>query len=82
MLGKVIFFVGMILTLFMAESLLYVLLYLRAMQPLFHIAMLQVKIPAITLTVISNMIPLVLFDVLENPWEFGIDSIWSFPEIP
>ena len=81
-LGKVLFVIGFILTLFMQESLEYMILFVRALQLVFHLAMLNIIFPSIVLMVIENIIPLVLFDVLENPYDIGLDSLIEFDEIP
>ena len=71
----------MALTLFMSGSLIYLLFLARTLQPIFHLPMLKVRIPALVLMVIEKMIGFVSFDLLENPWELGIDSIITFEEI-
>jgi hypothetical protein len=56
------------------------IILVRCLSLLFHLPLLIVTFPSNVIMVISNMISLVMFDYLENPYDIDITTLIEFEE--
>ena len=82
LLSKILFIIALLLSLIFGGALEYMSQYIKVMQLAFHLPLLRIKFQSLPLILISQMIPLVMVDILENPWDKDITSIISFSEYP
>lgn len=56
------------------------LIMIRCLSVLFHLPLLRVVFPSNVMMIISNMMAIVMFDLLQNPKDIDITSIFEFKD--
>ena len=58
----------------------YQLLMLRSLSLIFHTVLFNTQFPSNAIMMISSIMPIAMFDLLENPWDIDLTLLYEFDE--